>query len=138
MVRIGTTSRHNTGTGRVLFDVDKAENVVIVLQSSLDDTLKRLGIEKRIRLVKIDIEGYELDVMNGINWAAPYRPDHIIAEIDNGLLMRAGASADKLVDFLISKGYKPLTVEGRPIDIRGHAKFPEQNLWFKSNDSEID
>ena len=91
---------------------------------TLDSVLQRLAPGK-VRLLKIDVEGYELQVFRGLNFEGPYRPENIIVECIPGF-----TDAEKCFDFIKGKGYEPLTVEGKPVG--GLTELPEHNVWFRS------
>ncbi len=58
----------------------KLLNTISVKTQRLDNILdKYLKKEKQIDLLNIDVEGYEMNVLNSINWAK-YRPNVIIIE----------------------------------------------------------
>ncbi len=85
----------------------------------LETILAMLGVTA-IRLMKIDVEGYELEVFAGLDWSGQFRPHHVIIECDPH-------ERDK-IDFLKERGYMARTIDGAPI--AGLSEFPEGNVWF--------
>jgi FkbM family methyltransferase len=94
----------------------------------LDDLAKQLGIA-RIDLLKIDVEGYELDVLKGIDFTSHIRPANIILEYaDSGAAYGTKGRSD-VHAFLTNRGYSANDVEGSPI--ASCSNPVEQNAWFR-------
>lgn len=85
----------------------------------LDLILQRLDAPN-VRLLKIDVEGYELEVFRGLDWSGPYRPRHVLMECHP-------AETAKLA-FLRDRDYTVSTVLRD--ELRNEAEFPEGNLLF--------
>jgi FkbM family methyltransferase len=91
----------------------------------LDGVLCGLNLE-RVRLIKVDVEGYELAVLHGLG--------DRLEGIDNLILEyyewpeRRGDN-EQIVDFLQVRGFELLTVKGERWT-RGDA-LPEHNLWAR-------
>jgi FkbM family methyltransferase len=95
---------------------------------SLDEIMNQLPVGP-IRLLKIDIEGYELEVFRGMNFDSMYRPKNIIMEYTE----RVARNADLLkesFELLCNKRYEALTVTGEKYD--SSVALPEENLWWRS------
>ena len=90
----------------------------------LDAILAEQAVE-RIRLLKIDVEGYELEVINSLGGFFT-AIDNIILEV---LDTSSGVSAKSvaLIEKLKSLEYQLHTVEGHAWD--QHIPLPENNLW---------
>ncbi len=95
----------------------------------LQQVLARLA-PGRIRLLKIDVEGFELSVFRGLDFEGPFRPDNLIVECDPEGFRNAPAC----FEFLISKGYEAMSIEGKVVqDCR---ELPEKNVWFRCASNE--
>lgn len=98
-----TPVESNRGGNRISIkdSVDSANKVEIV-------TLDSLNLDKEINkidLVKIDVEGFELKVLEGgIDLIKKFRPIFFI-ELDNNNLKEVGDSASDLIEFLNSLNY---------------------------------
>lgn len=73
-----------------------------------------------VRLMKIDVEGYELEVFQGLVWESALAPEVIIMECHP-------SEVDKIF-FLTNRGYRAKTVDGK--EISGLSEYPEGNLIF--------
>jgi FkbM family methyltransferase len=100
----------NRGTSRVATDAETA---------ALD--VECLGIDAitaglpRIDLVKIDVEGFELEVLRGLeDGLARRRIRVIVLELHPGLLARRGATPDACVSLLEEHGYRGWTIDMSP------------------------
>lgn len=91
----------------------------------LDGILSGLGLE-RVRLVKVDVEGYELAVLLGLGGRLE-RIDNLILEFYEWPDRRG--DNERLIDLLHLRGFDLLTVNGDRWT-RG-AALPEHNLWAR-------
>lgn len=92
----------------------------------LELILDRIDV-KSVRVMKIDVEGYELEVFAGLDWSGKFRPAHVIIECDPHERAK--------IEFLEERGYSARTINGESIaDLN---EFPEGNLWFSDARSEL-
>ena len=76
---------------------------------------------RQVRLMKIDVEGFELEVFKGLNWDSPVAPEIV--------LMECQPWDREKISFLTRLGYQPETVDGRStMDL---PEYPEGNLIFR-------
>jgi FkbM family methyltransferase len=83
-------------------------------------------------LIKIDVEGFEPEVLNGLDFAGPFRPKNILIECDRALGPAAWGSYQKFAAFFTQHGYEVLDVTGRPFT--GDGPFLEENAWARDRD----
>jgi FkbM family methyltransferase len=76
---------------------------------SLDEWSHGFGLG-RVDVIKIDVEGYEMEVLRGAREVVERFHPLMVIEADDSLLCRCGASVDDLERFLSSLGYKVETV----------------------------
>jgi FkbM family methyltransferase len=97
-------SADNEGESSLLDDGGKQTANVQV--TSLDD-LFRDGLPARPRLMKIDAEGVEVNILNGARqWFETYAPDMVICEINREALARGGASEQLVRAYFEARGYR--------------------------------
>ncbi len=99
----------------------------------IDEVLGRIKPQPPIRLLKIDVEGHELEVFKGLDWSGPFRPENIISEFNPSLLLRANHSPAEFLEFFEENDYEALTITGEPFP-KGLLP-PEENVWLRSRES---
>ncbi len=70
-----------------------------------------LGGQFHPKLIKIDVEGYELAALRGVRGLLEADRPWIVCEITEGFLRRFGHSATELVSYLNDLGYQPYSLE---------------------------
>jgi FkbM family methyltransferase len=130
LVSLETPVVGNLGTTRV---ADRAnvqpDRGAYVAAMPLGEVLERLSAEP-IRLIKIDVEGYEIEVFRGMDFAGRHSPEHIIMEYSERLNSDSHDLAG-CYHLLESQGYVPYTVTGQPFTRNMPAPLPEENLWWR-------
>jgi len=82
------------------------------------------------RLLKVDVEGGELDVIRGAQrLLSEQRADAVLIELNPWALGRAGTSLEELVDALIRRGYvgRSLDPDGGQL---GPLRVPDERTQF--------
>lgn len=111
--KVGTSLAHigNAGDFENRFSIEKE----LVACTTLDKALSRIETG-RISLIKIDVEGGELNVLKGAERTLETHRPAIVCEIDYGRESRFGASAEDLYDWITAKRYKAVGLEsGVPV-----------------------
>jgi FkbM family methyltransferase len=90
----------------------------------LDTAFARHGV-KLVKLLKLDVEGYELEVVQGLGTRLSDVQNLIFEVLENTDRDRAGA----LTKLLADNGFDLLTIEGTPW--QGGMSIPENNLWAR-------
>ncbi len=62
------------------------------------------------RLIKIDVEGFELHVLKGLIRTLSLHKPFLITELVESHLQRAGTSVTEISDFLVNLGYQPFGI----------------------------
>jgi FkbM family methyltransferase len=68
----------------------------------------------RIDFLKIDVEGFDLDVLNGVPWER-IKPAVIECEFEDAKTLALGHGWREIADFLVDKGYKVYVSEWHPV-----------------------
>jgi FkbM family methyltransferase len=101
-----------------------------VAMVSLDHLLRRIiDPPERPVLIKIDVEGFEPQVLAGLDLAGPFRPRNIIMEYEAALSEKAWGGRAGVQAFFSSRGYDVLDVTGRPL--AADRNLIEANLWAR-------
>jgi FkbM family methyltransferase len=117
----------NLGTGRVACcKSSPGEHRERVACMTLDELLGELNLGP-IKLMKIDVEGHEVEVFRGLDFGAPYAPDHIISEYSE-TEAKTTADLEQWFQLLLRRGYIPFTVEGKAYSAGD--LLAENNLWW--------
>lgn len=105
---ISTIDEHNPGRNRILAE-SKTEKYEVLEQHQIEvETLDRVVAElqlQRVDLIKIDVEGFELKVLQGAEWVLKRYQPQLFIELDDEHLQSQGSSAKELVFFLEERGY---------------------------------
>jgi FkbM family methyltransferase len=99
-LRISNTS--NRGMNRITFEKGEADTEIEI--DTIDLYTKENDI-KDINLIKIDVEGFEYNVLKGAESTIRTFSPILFIELDDNNLKEQGASASDLVDFLTGLGY---------------------------------
>lgn len=98
------------------------------------DTLFKNGLPLRPRVIKIDVEGVELSVLEGgRRFFDMQPPDMVICEINRGTLARNGHTEWDIRGFFKERGYRcaVINIESGGLDLRGgrfYATVPDDRL----------
>jgi FkbM family methyltransferase len=94
----------------------------VVPVQRLDDYISRnISSPQRIRVIKIDVEGFELPVLRGLALflaSTPFRP-LIVCEIKPWELRNLGATAGEFDEYMSQFGYRPyvITQDDQPVQL---------------------
>ena len=83
-------------------------------------------------LIKIDVEGFEPQVLAGLDFAGPFRPKNILIEYDRTLGAAAWGCYENFAAFFTQRGYDLFDVTGRPLT--GDGPLLEENAWARDRD----
>lgn len=119
----------NWGLSREAESDDSA--AYMIASFTLENLLRKLGI-REIDIVKIDVEGHEIKVLEGLLASGKFKPNHIIVEH----LPKHFRQSQLVPALLIKTGYALFDITGRTVDLEAdpYAVLPEENLWARRVD----
>jgi FkbM family methyltransferase len=85
---------------------------------ALDSLVAEAHVPGRLRLIKIDVEGFEPQVLEGARETILGLRPYIQCEFHDGLLREGGSTARRLLEQFATLGYRP-AVPPRPLEARG-------------------
>lgn len=126
--------RRSGNSGTVTIDPDRAvdgSGSDWVATVPLDELLSRIIVQPvRPALVKIDVEGFEPEVLAGLDFAGPFRPHNIIMEYEPAISTSAAWGGLAGVEaFFAERGYDTFDVYGHSLAASG--ELPEANIWAR-------
>ncbi|MDB5132016.1 MAG: methyltransferase, FkbM family [Mucilaginibacter sp.] len=116
----------NSGTVMVVNETDDKDAYLIRL-CTLADIVNELKLSD-IELIKIDVEGFEMNVFKGFFSNSEIMPKNIIMEFGSQI-ERTGHTMAECYDYLKNLGYRGYTVVGDIYELND--PLPECNLWLK-------
>lgn len=126
---ISRRQSQNSGSAFTTASLNISESADWVSLLTLEEVLDTIARRKeRPVLVKLDVEGGELDVLLGLKWDGCWRPRNILMEF-NSLSEPVWGSFTQLAAFFTERGYEVTDVSGRQV-VPG-VPLPDDNLWIR-------
>lgn len=115
---ISSVDEGNQGMNRIVQQGTGVGSTSKIQVTTLDTYVNEHRLAK-VDVIKIDVEGFELKVLNGARATLEKWHPALFIELDDGNLMEQGTSAKQLVEFLAVLGYEMTHAETeQPITIR--------------------
>lgn len=131
LLSMSRRSSPNSGTVAVTTGgAAKSGDQYWVAATSLDLLFKTLvRPPTRPVLLKMDVEGFEPQVLAGLDFDGPFRPKNILIECDRTFCREAWGSLEKFAAYFTDRGYELFDVFGRPFAT--DRPLPEENVWAR-------
>jgi FkbM family methyltransferase len=127
-VKFFCPNKGNAGTSKTVHPGEEVEGEYEVIDCMpLNDLLAQQDF-RPIQLLKIDIEGFEMEVLRSFDFNGKYRPANIIMEYIP-TLHSDGFRFGEIKHFFESRGYELLNVSGEKL--KSEAQIEEDNIWLK-------
>jgi FkbM family methyltransferase len=123
LIRLCLVPEDNLGTGGEATTDDAAGYTAPVVE--LGPLLESLQVPP-VDVVKIDVEGQEQKVLEGLFRTPRYRPTHLLVELRPDT-PQYGLRPEDLLALLRAEGYALATIHGQPYELG--RELPEHNLW---------
>ena len=133
LLTMARRSPGNSGTVAVASGPTPGSGSYWTASTPLQDLLNALAQPAaRPVLIKIDVEGFEPQVLAGLDFAGPFRPKNILIEYDRTLGAAAWGSFENFAAFFAQRGYDLFDVTGRRLT--GDGPLLEENAWARDRD----
>ena len=97
---------HRVSTGAFAVDADPHGRFFSVPEVSIDDYCESQGIENEVAFIKMDVQGYELEVCRGMTRTIERNPREAVAvEYCPAAMEELGVDPKDLVEFFCSRDY---------------------------------
>lgn len=104
-VYLKTNDVENRGMNSITDNLDEIDKIQEIKIKTIDYYVSENKLN-RINVIKIDVEGYELNVLKGANQTIMKFKPTLFIELDNSNLIRQNQSAIELIKFLEIYNYK--------------------------------
>lgn len=119
----------NSGTVRVLLEDKQSNSYSYTVAAITLEKLLTYAKVKSVALMKIDVEGYEPLILEGLDWNGNFRPYNVIIEFTDYSSRSKGSGRQSILEFFIKRGYEGRTVNDQPLSLEGN--IPNDNAWFR-------
>lgn len=110
--KLGLANESNIGGSSVVAKGTPVGSTESVWLAPLDDLLQ--GADLRPKLIKLDLEGFELAALRGARRLIEQHHPWIVCEVTESFLRKYDASTEQLMAFLMDRGYRPFLMEDSP------------------------
>lgn len=115
------------------YKVDEYDKVIEIEATTIDEFVYKNKIDE-VNFIKMDIQGYEMTAIQGMQITLDKNPDIVIlSEFWPEGLKQAGSSIDEYYNFLINKGFKVYLINKTSIEILSPEKLALLNQYKGDN-----
>jgi len=105
---------------------------VTIKTTTLDKYINDINLNRKIKSLKIDVEGAEYNVLLGAKELLMSQSPYLILEVQDWSLSRFGYSVDDIFTFLDKCGYRAFDLDGNSVLNAAQARQHLQKQWVKN------
>lgn len=123
------TSEESTGISSLLNFHESHSIANTVKVETLKNIIEEYKIDK-VKLLKIDVEGYDYFVLKGFDFEKHHNPEFIICEFEDLKTTKLNYKVNEMIEYLQNFGYHVLVCEWEPIiKYGGNHRFNKAKLY---------
>jgi FkbM family methyltransferase len=119
----------NSGTVRVALEDKKPDSRFHNVAATTLEELLTYAEVKKVNMMKMDVEGYEPIILEGLDWNGKFRPENVIIEFKDYSSRSQGSGRKSMLEFFQNQGYEGRTIKGELLLL--DQEIPEDNAWFR-------
>jgi FkbM family methyltransferase len=131
MLQMYKDCESNSGSNRIVTSKAVEKEMVQVPVSTIDIFAKENNLTK-IDFIKIDVEGFEMNVLKGAAITLQSLKPQLFIELNDGSLKEQGSSAEELLSFLKAIGYK-IFKDGETTEIKDEDVLKHIDIYCQCN-----
>ncbi len=114
----------NSGANRITRCSVHSDDDAEITVKTLDSYFAETNLSRRLDFIKIDVEGFEMSVLQGARTTIERWRPTLFVELDDRNLREQGSNSEELLNFLRSFGYSIIDLtSGKDLSMKGHAIF---------------
>jgi FkbM family methyltransferase len=113
-------------------DIQRGSMAPVLVQAQTLDRYIESSVKRPVKLLKIDVEGAEYDVLLGMIETLQSQSPFLIVETVDWSLARFGRTVEQLFSLLCEQNYKAYDLDGQPLAGAPEAQECLRNSWVKN------
>jgi len=125
--------RNYTNRGQTSTSIDTSTRGLIVTSVTLDDDVQRLGVQAKVRLIKIDVEGNEARVIAGARQLLTASSDIVVIMEHLPHVVCAEDHSASASQQLLEMGYLPFFAKSDGTLLESTSAWGDNMIWRKTH-----